>query len=114
MPDQDPAPPTGLTTLDDVRATVRAELLIAVEELAATEDYEALEVFVARADYIGRLTGAYVTLGGDLELARRSDDLVAAARRLAVATSELTAEDFPERIRGIVPAINAVVLEATR
>lgn len=102
------APAEHVDTLDALRATIREDLL-RWGDIIAADNYAADELVAFES-----LVNAYRALGGDLELISRPDELTAAARRLAVVTHDLAAEDFPERIRHVVPAINDVVNEALR
>lgn len=95
-------------TLDDVRRRIRTDLVDLAQRLD-TDDVQA---------ELASLADAYTTLGGDLELeqpAREAElaDLGAEVKRLRApiaalldALDDVSAEDFPPRLAGLVPLLN--------
>jgi hypothetical protein len=100
-------------TLDDVRTDVRAALLDTATAVVSVSVDQA-----ADAKRLADLASAYVDLGGDLELeqsAREAEahELAAEVKRLRApvdalldALADVSAEDFPPRLAGLVPLLN--------
>lgn len=99
----DPHDP-GIASLEGLRATIRERLLITGDTLAGAGDEDSRYV----AGELERLVNAYRGLGGDLELTPRAvvDDVATRADTLVRAAADLSAEDFPPRLAGLVDPLN--------
>lgn len=119
----DPAPDLAdegrdITELEAAREGIRNELTYLVACLEEEDSERGLAAAIAE------LADAYVTLGGNLELADqdKDDELGAARARLTrlenriaeldAATENLALEDFPPRLSVVAAAVNAVIAEA--
>jgi hypothetical protein len=107
-------------TLADVRTDVRAALLdagTAVVSVSVDQNADAKRL-ADLAKRLADLAAAYTDLGGDLELeqtareaeARRAGAEVKRLRApiaaLLAALEDVSAEDFPPRLAGLVPLLN--------
>lgn len=112
--------------LDDVRNAIRYDLAEYVATAGGWTDPDAATV--------AHLAAAYVTLGGDLELAPKVnaeaarlegelealEPVLAAARDVLLATEGISADEFPPRLEHLVDPLNrlanvvAPILGATR